>query len=105
MEENFLDYQIDEYDKLEYEEQEFENKMRLYDDIEERQSQIEELEEENKKLNLMINKMAEYIDEIDTKGHCCQGLICTVATTYYPNEERKRICTDCIKNQFRKKIK
>ena len=100
----YLEYEEDIYEKMQIVEEDFENKMRLYDDIEEAQFQIKELETENNKLNLIINKMAEFIDEIDIKQTHCLGLWCTVATTCYPEEERKKICIDCIKRTFRENL-
>lgn len=66
---------------------------------------IDEVKGEAVKLYRMIDLMADFIDTIDTKGLHCAGLICDVATTVYPKEERKRICTNCIKSQFREKAR
>lgn len=60
---------------------------------------IFELDKKEKTINLM----SEFIDKVDSKSQHCMGYICTVATTYYPEEERKRICCNCIKNIFKEK--
>lgn len=62
---------------------------------------MNEIAERIEKKDETINKMADFIDEVDTKNKHCAGLLCTVATTCYPEEERKRICCSCIKQQFK----
>lgn len=58
--------------------------------------------EERNTFYKMIDFMAEYIDRVDTKHNHCAGFLCTVATTCYPEEERKKICCNCIKIWARK---
>lgn len=63
------------------------------------------LKEELEEKDMIIDNMADFIDEVDTKNLHCRGYICTVATTCYEEAERKRICRSCIKGIFKKSIK
>lgn len=86
----------DEKEEIEMAEREIAVNINLLNLIEKQQKEIE-------KKDRQIDLMADFIDRIDEKSEHCRGYLCTVATTYYPEEERKKICSNCIKGIFKNK--